>query len=209
MDINSKLRSQVAALDDTDCGEGLSIFFSQNGDDTVRYRFLVKVKTDQGLYDIGEFYSSPPLATPTRPGRLSRMLAAAVCPGAVGWSVEVEAMPAVGVEVAIPPEVAKIILNSSKCCTAPVGVHRVNERYLYSAGSVAVATNIVVPPGRTVTGIAVIGHTGGGIVSVGGGDTITVPENVSMNLQPGAHLPPNALISLDDVDYVIEYLESA
>jgi len=33
-------------------GEGLAIFFSQNADDVVRYRFLVKAMIGEGIYQV-------------------------------------------------------------------------------------------------------------------------------------------------------------
>ena len=203
MRINSKLSTQHAALDDADAGEGLAIFFSQDGPSVCRYRFVVKARIDQGLYDMGEFYSSPPLATAI-PGRLSRMLAGAVCPGATGWSVEVSAIP---IDDEIAAESADIVLASSRCCTGPVGVTRVNERYNYESDDGT--ANFTVLAGMKVTGIAAIGLTGGGTVVIAGGDTITVPDGISANLEPGTSLVPNSVIAFTNVDWVIEYLESA
>lgn len=203
MRINSQLGTQHAALDDSDAGEGLAIFFSQDGPSVCRYRFVVKARIDQGTYDMGEFYSSPPLATAI-PGRLSRMIAGAVCPGATGWSVEVSAVP---VDDEIAPETADIVLASSRCCTAPVGVTRVAERYNYEAGSGTSTFTILA--GMKVTGIAAIGQAGGGTVVIAGGDSITVPSGTGINLAPESNLSPNSVISFTDVDWVIEYLESA
>jgi hypothetical protein len=206
MRINSKLGTQHAALDDTDAGEGLSIFFSQDGPSVCRYRFVVKARIDEGLYDMGEFYSSPPLSTALNPGRLSRMIAGAVCPGATGWSVEVSAVPIAG---EIAPETADIILASSRCCTGPVGTTRVNERYRYLTDQTAVPQNVTILAGQKVTGIAAIGLTGGGTVEINSGPTVTVPEGISFNFEPGASIPPNSVIAFDNVDWVIELLESA
>jgi hypothetical protein len=205
MRVNSRL-TVAATVGDTDAGEGLSIFFSQNGDSQARYRFLVKAKTDQGVFDMGEFYSSPPLATGL-PGRLTRMLAAAVCPGAIGWTVEVSGML---VDGEIIDDTADVILCSSRCCTAPVGVTRVGERYKYNSGdNTGITSNFLVLPGMKVTGITALGVTGGGTVVISSGDIIQVPDSISVNLAPEAIISPNTNIELNNVIWVVEYLESA
>ncbi len=205
MDINSKLQQlQEATFDGKDAGEGLAVFFTQDSSCVCRYRFLVKAITSQGVYDVGEFYSSPPAAT-TRHGRLTRMIAAAVCPGVQGWAVQVSAVP--DSEGLIPEEVAEIILASSKCCTAPVGVTRVGERYRYAAG--AGTTTFRVAPGQRVTGIGATGLAGDGTITVAGGNTIVVPAGIGVSLEPNASIAPNSAIVLTNVDWLIEYLESA
>ena len=208
MRVNSKaLQTQEVAFDGSEAGEGLAIFFSQNADATSRWRFLVKAMVYEGVYDVGEFYSSPPGATnPT--GRLSRMIAGAICPGATSWVVQLSCVGFLEEETLIvPAETADIILASSKCCTSPVGVSRVGERYKYHANSGT--QNFTVLAGMKVTGIAAIGIGAGGTVVVAGGDTITVPLGVSINLAPERSIPPNSVIAFTSVDWVIEYLESA
>lgn len=212
MRINSRV-VEVAHLDDADAGEGLAIFFSQNGDAIARYRFLVKAITDQGTFDMGECFTSPPLATSANPGRLTRMIAGAVCPGAKGWDVEVSCVPLLEDGSLITPDddTADILLISSKCCTAPMGVTRVNERYRMATGSSFGGTqDFTVLAGMRVTGIAAYGLAGGGTVAISGiPGTITVPDSVSVNLEPGAGISPNSLITIGNCDWVVEYLESA
>ncbi len=205
MNIDSRDGTQFVSLDDEDSAEGLSIFFSQEGGAVSRFRVRVKARIDQGLYDVGEFYTSPPLAT-APPGRLSRMVAAAVCPGAVGWALEINLITQPNQE-SIPEEVADIVLASSKCCTAPVGLSRVGERYQYAAGTGTV--NYSVLAGQKITGIGAIGLTGGGSIVINGGATILVPEGISANPEPKAPIPPNSVIVFTNVDYAVEYLESA
>ncbi len=199
--VNSKGNVQRLTFDGSDAGEGLSIFFSQNGDSAARWRCLVQAFLGEGVYDVGEFYISPPLAT-VRPGRLSRMVAGAVCPGATSWSVELSAVP--DTEGLIPAETGDVILGSSKCYSAP-GVNRVAERYAYHAG---VNGNFTVLPGMKVTGIAGI-STGAGTIVIAGGNTITVPNGTSANLSPEGSIAPNSVIAFTNIDWVIEYLESA
>lgn len=211
MRVNSRTTVQAGVVDD-DAGEGLAIFFSQNGNSVARYRFIVYANINQGVLCMGDFYSSPPLSTPSLPGRQTRMLAAAVCPGATGWTVEVSGVPIdLGEGLEIPEDTADIILASSRCCTSPVGVTRVGERYNYRANdATGVSENFILLPGQRATGIAVIGSAGGGTVQIGsGGDVIVVPDGISMNLEPGSLLDPNQLIIFGNVNWVIEYLESA
>ena len=201
MRVNSRLVEQ-ASYDGADAGEGLAVFFSQNGNAVGRYRFLVKAKTSQGVFDIGEFYSSPPTAT-ALPGRLSRMIAGAICPGATSWTVEVSCVPSPEIP---SDETADIILTSSKCF-AQIGVTRVGERYAYHADSGT--QNFTVLAGMKVTGIAAVALGGGGSVVIAGGNTITIPAGNSINLSPESVLAPNSIIAFTNVDWVVEYLESA
>jgi hypothetical protein len=203
MRINSKAGTQYASFDGAGAGEGLAIFFSQNGNASARYRVLVQAMIGEGVYDVGEFYISPPIITTAIPGRLSRMVASACCPGATSWTVEVSAVPAPDT---IPAETADIILASSRCY-APFGVYRVGERYDYNSGSGN--ANFVSLPGRRVTGIAGYGLGGGGSIQIPGRPLITVPAGISVALAPEASLLPNATVVLTNLDWVVEYLESA
>ncbi len=208
MRINSEAGTQLATLDDSDAGEGLAIFFSQGGESVVRYRFVVFARIDGGLYRVGEFYSSVPLATPI-PGALTRMIAGAVCPGAIGWSVEVTAIWTLegdDQEPVIVSETADIVLASSKCF-AQIGLTRVAERYNYDSGNGT--ASFVVLAGMKVTGIAAIGHAGGGNFVIGSGSVVEVPANAGANLSPETSIAPNTVISFTDCDWVVEYLESA
>lgn len=205
MRINSKAGVQRAAFDGASAGEGLSVFFSQNGNSTARYRALVRAMLSEGEFDVGEFYISPPVVTTGVAGRLSRMVAAAVCPGATSWSVEISAVPAPDT---IPEETADIILSSSKCCTAPVGVTRVGERWDYNAGSGG-TQSFVAYPGRRVTRVTGYGLGGGGSIQVPTRPLITVPAGVSVELDPQGAMIPNATFTLTNLDWVVEFLESA
>lgn len=209
MNINSKSGYQEFGLDGA-AGEGLSIFFSQDATAVVRYRVLVKARVGEGTIEVGEFYISPPIVAAAPAGRLSRMVAGAVCPGATSWSVEVSAVPNPDGSP-IAEEVADIKLASSQCCTSPIGVTRVNERYGYVAGAAVAPTNVnrAVLAGQVITGIGAIGLPGDGFVKINGGNNIIVPSGISANPEPKAPIPPNAVITFSNVDYVIEYLESA
>lgn len=205
--LSSNVRVQSVGYDSSEAGEGLAIFFSQNGNDVGRWRFLVKARLDEGLIQVGEFYSSPPnSASPST--NLSRMIGGAICPGARSWTVDVSCIS--GADENLPPteETPEIILASSKCCSAPIGVSRVNERYAYAAGSGAIST-FSVRAGMKITGIAAIGTGGGGAIQIGSGASVIVPANISANLSPESVIAPNTNIILSNVDWVIEYLESA
>jgi len=199
-------------LDDSDAGEGLAIFFSQEGNSVCRYRVLVKARIDQGYYDMGEFFISPPdiaVIDSTPPGRLSRMVGAAICPGAIGWSLDISAVP--DSEGLIPEETAEVVLASSKCCASPVGVSRVSERYGYAAGTAITPTitNYPVPAGQRITGIACIGLPGGGSFTIDGGYPVLVNAGITVNFEPMASIRPNAVIAFDNVIFAVEFLESA
>lgn len=202
MRINSKAGTQSAAFDGSDAGEGLAIFLSQNGDAVSRYRILVKAMIGEGVYQVGTLYTSPPGATAI-PGRLTRMVAAAVCPGATSWEVEI-----LCADADITPETADIVLASSRCFTSPVGVSRVSERYGYHAGTGVQSLGLF--PGQTVTSIGAVGLTGGGTIIIEGGDTILVPAGVGIGLDPKALIgAANPAIAFNNVDWIVEFLESA
>jgi hypothetical protein len=202
MRINSKAGVQHATFDGEFAGEGLTIFLSQNAGSNSRYRFQVSAITDQGTLQVGVLYSSPPNATvPTGP--LTRAIATAVCPGAKGWAVDI-------VSANSSPEVddtSNVILISSKCCTSPVGVTRIAERYVYVAGTVT--TSFPVPAGKTVKSFAAIAGAIDGTVEIGPGDLINVPAGTSVQGTPGAAFIGVTQIAFTNVSYFVEFLESA
>jgi len=206
MKVQAKAGYAFASLDDSDAGEGLAIFFSQSATDTQRWRLEVYATLDNGMNMlVGFFYVSPPNAINPPTGPLSRQVAAAVCPGAKSWEVIASA---VGGSAAANNEMASIHLASSKCCTAPVGVTRVGERYGFESGVAAAPTNFNVLPGRTITRITVSGIAPGGQVNLGYGTLATVPTGVVLTLDPKAPIV-SAQISFNLVNYAVEYLESA
>ena len=204
MRINSKAGTQQASYDGADAGEGLAIFLSQNGNAVSRYRFLVKAMLSEGVYQVGVFYSSPPaIAGDAVVGPLSRMVAGAICPGATSWTVDVSCA-----DLTVTPETADIILASSKCFTSPIGVTRVSERYAYHSGTGVQTLTLL--PGQTVTGIGAFGLAGGGTIVIDAGNTIIVPDGVGIGLDPKAMVrSATPAISFTNVDWIVEYLESA
>jgi|SRR6478735_5643213 len=207
MKAQAKAGAAFARLDDSDAGEGLAIFFSQSGPDTVRWRLDVYAKLDTGAEClVGTLYVSPPGVT-TPAGPLSRQVGAAVCPGAKTWSVC--AYPASGSQAALG-ESAQIELTSSKCCTAPVGVTRVGERYAYRSGSPPGPTVFSAAAGRVITRLTAVAIAPGGSVQVGSGeDIIAIPTGTTLILEPKAPIPAFAQITLTNVNWTIEFLESA
>lgn len=211
MKIQSKSGSQFAALDDDTAGEGLAIFLSQDSSDFQRYYIEVYAKTNSQESLVGYFYTSPPRCT-TPGGPQSRQVGAAVCPGAQSWSVLIR-----GAIEGNPPETSDITLTSSKCCTAPVGVSRVGERYRYDAGGGLGATSRVILPGQVVTKVIASARAAGpGTFDVGTGEAaIHVEAGHTYVLEPKAPLSvfdlAGAFLALHftDLDWVIEMKESA
>lgn len=198
--------TQHATFDGKEAGEGLAIFLSQKPTAVSRYRFSVKAITDQGTLQVGEIYSSPPTAT-NPPGPPSRMIAGAVCPGATSWAVDVtcaDASPA--------DEGATVVLTSSKCCTSPIGVSRVQERYLYVSNSVTGGSQTFpIPPGRRLKSwSAVASGVGDGAVTLSNntGTPITVSAGYSVSGEPGNFIGLES-ITFANVVFFIEYEESA
>lgn len=207
MKVQAKGAPATVYLDDGDAGEGLSIFLSQDLESVTRWHFEVYAKLDNSseLF-VGDFLTTPPDGT-TPAGRPTRMVALAVCPGAVNWSVIV--YPEAGSEAA-EPEVCNVTLASSKCCTAPVGVTRVGERYSYRAGAAPGPAVFTVLPGRVVTRIQALALAPGGSVQLSAGDDlITVATGTTLVLEPKAPLPAGNQITLTNVNWSIEYLDSA
>jgi hypothetical protein len=213
MKVQAKGNPTSLYLDDSDAGEGLAIFLSQDPESLVRWNFEVFAKNDANeTLLVGSFITSPPRATLTAAGfpagKPTRQVAAAVCPGAKSWSVIVS--PSVGPEVS-DNEVCNVTLSSSKCCTAPVGLSRVSERYDYRSGATSAGDVLFsVAPGRTITSIGVIGIAPGGTVQIGtGADVITVPTGLTLSLEPKAAIPAQTAINFTNCLWTIEYLESA
>lgn len=211
MKIQSKSNSQFAALDDDTAGEGLAIFLSQDSGDFQRYYIEVYAKTNSQDSLVGSFYTSPPRCT-TPGGPQSRQVAAAVCPGAQSWNVLIR-----GVIANNPPETADITLTSSKCCTAPVGVTRVGERYRYDAGGGLGASSRIMLPGQVVTRVIASARAAGpGTFDVGSGEAIIhVEAGHTYVLEPKAPLSAFDFAGgffafhFTDLDWVIEMKESA
>lgn len=205
MKIQAKGGYNCAFLDDGNAGESVSIFFSQSADDVTRWRLEVYAHLDTGSdLLVGTMFVSPPNATVVV-GQLTRLVGIAVCPGAETWSVVANASE--GAENA-NEETADLRLFSSRGYTAPAGLYRVGERYGYYAGVAGGApVSQAILPGQTVTRVQAVGTAAGGVSL---GTLITVPNGTTLVLEPKALIPPSATaFSFLNVDWVIEYLESA
>lgn len=203
MRINSKARTQIATFDGSLAGEGLAIFLSQGGEDVSRYRFVVYAINSQMTLRVGEFFSSPPSATNPN-GGLSRMLASCVCPGVESWAVEITCA-----DVNVTPETADVTLLSSKCCTSPVGVKRVAERYFYQSSNIGAVVGI--PPGRTLKRFSAIAGGAAGSVQMtpATAAVIAVPAGATVTGNPEANFIGLTQITFVNVSWFIEFLESA
>lgn len=203
MQLQARAGSQEVSFNGEGAGEGLAIFVSQDTNAVGRYRIVVKAITDQTTYTVGEIFVSPPTATDPH-GLTSRMVAAAVCPGVTGWTVQVRCMNA-----EIPDETLDIILTSSKCCTAPVGCTRVGERYLYHSGAASASTVYSVLPGQKILSWGVLSPSVAGSVTLGTGDTIPVPAGAGVSGEPRSALLIAESFTFVNVDWFIELAESA
>ena len=207
MKIQAKAPNNIAFLEDSDSGEGLAVFFSQGVNDTQRWRLDILARLDTGAdILVGIVYVSPPTAT-NPSGVPTRQVAAAICPGAKSWSVITKPSLLTGQEAT--SECAQIELASSPCCTSPVGVNRVNERYGYASGNAGGGSSIYqVLPGQTITRIEAHGTAAGSIL-FSGGNTIVVANGQVVVLEPKALIEPNTNITFTNVSFLIEYKESA
>lgn len=192
--------TQEFAYDGGDAGEGLAIFLGENFDSTARYEFLVEAITDQGKLQVGRFSTSPPGAT-TPAGSPTRMVAGAVCPGAKGWAVSVTPTNK-------QDQTAELILASSRCCTSPIGVSRVAERYIYISGPSAISTVYNVLPGQKILSWSALA-TADGSVALGTGSPIVVPAGASVSGEPMSGLLMIESFTFVNCDWFIELLESA
>lgn len=91
-------------------GDSLSIALSQDAASLASWRLDVDVQGSQGRFRLGSVVvPAPGGAQPA-----SRIVAFAVCPGARAWWVSASS--------ATIGEVADLVLESSKCCGAALGV---------------------------------------------------------------------------------------
>ncbi len=200
--VKALAKNQSVYLDDATLGEGLSIFFSQNPDDTMRWRLIVYAITDQSPQAVGEIFVSPPTAT-SPPGLPSRMVGAAVVPGVTGWRVECLCLGDLNGQLADTN--SDIMIVSSKCCTAPVGLSRVGERYgIYSDNGATFGFTVL--PGQTITRITGIA-TGAATIQIEGQPLIHIPNDAYITLEPKAPIVGD--ITLTNLSWTIEFLESA
>ncbi len=196
----------VTSIDTEEAGESLSIFLSQQNDALARLRFEVyAILSSGGDLLVGSFFTSPPQATDPQ-GPPTRMVAYAVCPGAIGWVVYSSlAEPTVNKPGS---ESYGVDLGSSKGYSAPCGVYRVGQRYSYYAGATT-DTSYTVVPGQKILSWSATAPSADGTVVLGTGRTIQVPKGQSVQAEPGSGLLMSESFIFTNVDWFIEFLESA
>jgi hypothetical protein len=206
LQLQSRASNQTAYFDGDKVGDALSIFFSQNAECVGRWRLTIKAITSQSSMIVGVLFVSPPSATNPH-GMTSRMVGAAIVPGVVGWEVDCICVGG-GEGGSVPDESANVMLLSSQCCTAPVGVSRVGERYFYATGPGA---SYVVQPGQRVKSWTVSAAAAVGSVSINGASAIVVPANTTLVGRPESSLPMIESFAFTGVglNWFIELLESA
>lgn len=97
-------------------GDALSVHLSQEAASAAVWTLYVDVHITQGWFRLGKIVTTPP----TGGDPPARVVAFAVCPGAVGWKVT-STCPTDG-------ELAELHITSSKCCGLPFGVTANNPR---------------------------------------------------------------------------------
>jgi hypothetical protein len=109
---SSHVIPQAAVLDcdPTLVGDALSVHLAQQSNSAAVWTLHVWVQIAQGWYHLGSGNTVSPLAG----SEPSRTVLIATCPGATGWRVDCECTT--------DDEIANIVLQSSKCCPASIGV---------------------------------------------------------------------------------------
>lgn len=194
------------SIADPDCKGGLSIFFSQDPETDAHWRFTVKAKTDEGLFNLGTFCTSLPANTlpplnRTTPGRV---VAIANCPGASEWTVSVtRAETDASATDGDWPEVSLAVGE----CIGPPGLVRVSERYTHYSG---VAGAVVLLPGDRVVGWSAVADPVGGTVTIGGLPAIIIPPNATAAGSTGGNLEgPVTMTFAGTIAYLVEIARSA
>ena len=198
-------QNNFTAYDSEEAGESLAIFLSQTPGDSARLYFAVyAILSSGGQLLVGTFNSSPPIATDPQ-GQPTRLVAYASCPGAVGWTVRhgLAASYIGGVH-----ESYGVDLGSSKGIVSPSGVTRVNQRYNYAAGQTT-DTSYTVAPGQKILSWTAVAPSTAGSVQLGTGQVIQVPAGAAVQAEPGSGLLAAENFTFTNVDWFIEYLESA
>jgi hypothetical protein len=91
-------------------GDVLSIHLSQQADSGAVWTIRVRVQIAQGWFRLGQFVTN----TVATDGAPARVVGFASCPGARGWALEVSCPT--------DAEIADLVIQSSKCCSAVLGV---------------------------------------------------------------------------------------
>lgn len=204
-------RSKIQlVIEDADCKGGLAIMLTQTRMSnlllTSRYRIAVRAKTDDGEFLVGTFSTCPPGdATPQ-----SRVVAMASCPGALTWTLLVDAwedpdFPGLGVFGDLS---GSIYAAAGEPGGQMPGVVRVGERRKYYSGTAPGTVNILA--GERVTSWSAFAAGAGATVTIGGGSAIPLPTGggVAGN-GSGITDGPIAVVFAATAGYLIEVAESA
>lgn len=181
---------------------------SQPSDSSARWSFRVRVRTDEGLFQVGHFTSCPPRNGSPK----TRCVAIAVCPGAREWTVDIRPAPVVEGLEAIPDNSA-VALGASCCApTAEPGLIRVSERPKAYTGTDGLVTLL---PGEVLISWAAwaVGAGATLIISGGGLDaphTINLPTAGTAGGTFGELVEgPATLLFAGTGGYTVEVAESA
>lgn len=194
------------SIQDPDCKGGLTIFFSQNSETQAHWRFTVKARTDEGLFNLGTFCTSLPANTTgpanrTTPGRV---VAIANCPGAKDWTVSVTRAEAV--LDSDPPDWPEVSLAVGESI-GPPGLVRVAERYTHYSG---VAGAVALLPGDRVVGWSAIAGGGGGTLTIDALPAIVIPANATAAGSTGGNLEgPATMTFAGTIAYLVEIARSS
>lgn len=98
---------------------------------------------------------------------------------------------------------AQIVGPGGNITTSDPNVPDLTGTWSYVSG---VAGTPVLPAGCRVIGIAAIPATGGGTVTVDGGDTVVIPEGFPLDWQPLGQLVGPTLVFSGTQSFVVEVL---
>lgn len=166
----TKAGAQASVLDRDGRG-GLSIALSQPKGSTAKWQFSVRAQTDEGLFQVGSFITSPPPLGV----QLSRVVAVASLPGAIEWTCFVDLVDG-------DQDGAMVSLAVGCCCSNTPGVVRVSERYKHYTGSAAGAVNV--EAGETVIAWSAACVAVGCSVTIDSLPAIVIPNGGSIAANP-------------------------
>lgn len=194
------------SIQDPDCKGGLTIFLSQNPESLAHWRFTVKARTDEGLFNVGTFCTSLPVNTTgpinrTTPGRV---VAIANCPGAKDWTVSVSRAEE---EIdSDPPDWPEVCLAVGESI-GPPGLVRVAERYTHYSG---VAGAIQLLPGDRVVGWSAVAGAPGATLTIEALPVIVIPPNATAAGSTGGNLEgPATMTFAGTLAYLVEIARSS
>ena len=132
---HSNLLAQQVVLD---CdpklvGDSLSIHLAQQGGSSAVWTLDVWVQIAQGEFFVGRIVTTAPSAG----NNPSRTVGIATIPGAIGWSVQATCPT--------DDEAADLTLQSSRCCTAAIGLIKIGSSQNTSDVTIVGPSNLIDP----------------------------------------------------------------